>query len=110
MIDGAPIGQKWILCLGHGQSRPAETSRINQLTAIFYADNLSGPSSRSARLTREFRDTDSPADIGYVDGLAIESGFDRIWQPKEVNSSDRDLAGHGFDGESTSTFILHQFR
>ena len=42
VIDGAPIGQKWILCLGHGQSRPAETSRINQLTAIFYADNLSG--------------------------------------------------------------------
>jgi len=21
VIDGAPIGQKWILCLGHGQSR-----------------------------------------------------------------------------------------
>ena len=42
VIDEAPIGQKWILCLGHGESRPAETSRINQLTAIFYADNLSG--------------------------------------------------------------------
>jgi hypothetical protein len=41
-IDEAPIGHRWVLFLGHGQSRPAESLRQNGVTAIFIADNSSG--------------------------------------------------------------------
>ena len=41
-IDGPPIGHRWVLSLGHGQSRRAETLRQNEVAAIFVADNSSG--------------------------------------------------------------------